>query len=700
MSFLCNYQSIATFRGFARNAGLEAMTMRKLWTVLFSLLVLCASAYASDGVDIIETALADSASTGMLTFPFTVNNSGNTTLNISFSGTLLNHSNTTNQSLTFTLPAALADVLPGETRSVSAQVDVTDAIVGIYTGTLRAHANAVQDVVPVTVTVQSNGLSLARVDSGTISLTGNPGQTISGSFTARNARNAAFTSTVTSTASFQSPVSQSVPFAAFEQRTVSFTIAIPSGTAVETYAGTVDVIVDGITAFTVPLSISVNALPSVSLPSSISITDDLGKNRSTTFTITNTGNQVLNDLAITFNAASFTDDDGDDISITLTPATDIDLAVGASRTVTLLARIPSDIDAQSYSGTLTVAGSGISRTIPLTIAVQNTLRITDVTVEASGSNSDRKIRPGETFTVNVEVENLADDLDLEDVEVEVFFEDRSGNRLEDDDGDDLDDDAELQDLDAGDDDEVTFTFTMPYDLDDGDTFRVVAVVTARNAEDSSQRFTTRQEEEEIEADKDDHDIEITRASFSQGTLSCDASTTLEIAVRNRGDSDEDVELIVQNGALGISESTHFTLDRDANDPDFEVEERIPVSVRNAQPGTYPFSINARYRGRAKTAVATLTVGACTRRPFDDSDLPDADDRDTDGGDADSDRDGSGSTPIDVRVDDGNQPPVDGAVVRRIDTPTEDFLFTTLLLIANVVMLGVVVLGVMRLKRSA
>ena len=680
MSFLCNYQSIATFRGFARNAGLEAMTMRKLWTVLFSLLVLCASAYASDGVDIIETALADSASTGMLTFPFTVNNSGNTTLNISFSGTLLNHSNTTNQSLTFTLPAALADVLPGETRSVSAQVDVTDAIVGIYTGTLRAHANAVQDVVPVTVTVQSNGLSLARVDSGTISLTGNPGQTISGSFTARNARNAAFTSTVTSTASFQSPVSQSVPFAAFEQRTVSFTIAIPSGTAVETYAGTVDVIVDGITAFTVPLSISVNALPSVSLPSSISITDDLGKNRSTTFTITNTGNQVLNDLAITFNAASFTDDDGDDISITLTPAT--------------------DIDAQSYSGTLTVAGSGISRTIPLTIAVQNTLRITDVTVEASGSNSDRKIRPGETFTVNVEVENLADDLDLEDVEVEVFFEDRSGNRLEDDDGDDLDDDAELQDLDAGDDDEVTFTFTMPYDLDDGDTFRVVAVVTARNAEDSSQRFTTRQEEEEIEADKDDHDIEITRASFSQGTLSCDASTTLEIAVRNRGDSDEDVELIVQNGALGISESTHFTLDRDANDPDFEVEERIPVSVRNAQPGTYPFSINARYRGRAKTAVATLTVGACTRRPFDDSDLPDADDRDTDGGDADSDRDGSGSTPIDVRVDDGNQPPVDGAVVRRIDTPTEDFLFTTLLLIANVVMLGVVVLGVMRLKRSA
>ena len=674
--------------------------MRKLWTVLFSLLVLCASAYASDGVDIIETALADSASTGMLTFPFTVNNSGNTTLNISFSGTLLNHSNTTNQSLTFTLPAALADVLPGETRSVSAQVDVTDAIVGIYTGTLRAHANAVQDVVPVTVTVQSNGLSLARVDSGTISLTGNPGQTISGSFTARNARNAAFTSTVTSTASFQSPVSQSVPFAAFEQRTVSFTIAIPSGTAVETYAGTVDVIVDGITAFTVPLSISVNALPSVSLPSSISITDDLGKNRSTTFTITNTGNQVLNDLAITFNAASFTDDDGDDISITLTPATDIDLAVGASRTVPLLARIPSDIDAQSYSGTLTVAGSGISRTIPLTIAVQNTLRITDVTVEASGSNSDRKIRPGETFTVNVEVENLADDLDLEDVEVEVFFEDRSGNRLEDDDGDDLDDDAELQDLDAGDDDEVTFTFTMPYDLDDGDTFRVVAVVTARNAEDSSQRFTTRQEEEEIEADKDDHDIEITRASFSQGTLSCDASTTLEIAVRNRGDSDEDVELIVQNGALGISESTHFTLDRDANDPDFEVEERIPVSVRNAQPGTYPFSINARYRGRAKTAVATLTVGACTRRPFDDSDLPDADDRDTDGGDADSDRDGSGSTPIDVRVDDGNQPPVDGAVVRRIDTPTEDFLFTTLLLIANVVMLGVVVLGVMRLKRSA
>lgn len=673
--------------------------MRKLWTILCSLLVLCASAYASDGVDILETALSDSASTGLLVFPFTVNNSGNTSLNISFSGTLLNHSNATNRSLSFTLPVALADVLEGETRSVSAQVAVTGAVVGIYTGTLRAHANAVQDVVPVTVTVLSNSLSVVRTDSGTLVLSGNPGQTISGSFTARNDRNAALTATVTSNASFQSPVSQSVAFAAFEQRTISFTIAIPSGTAVGTYTGAVGAIVDGTTVFSVPLSISVNALPSVSLPASISITDDLGKNRSTTFTITNNGNQALNDLALTFNAASFTDDDGDAIGLTLSPAADIDLAVGASRTITLTASIPSDIDAQSYSGTLTLSGSGISRTIPLTLTVQNILRITDVEVEVSSSSSERKISPGETFTVKVEVENTADDLDLEDVEVEVFFEDRAGNRLEDDDGDDLDADVELQDLDAGDDDEATFTFTMPYDVDDGDTFAVVAIVTARNAQDSTQRFTARQQEEEIEAEKDDHDIEIIRAAFSQGSLSCDASTTLEVAVRNRGDSDEDVELIVQNGALGVSQSTRFTLDRDANDPDFEIEERIPVSVRSAQPGTYPFSVIARYRGRSKTAAATLTVGECTRRPFDDSDVPDDDDRDTDRDDRDSDRDGSGSTPIDVRVDNGNQPPIDGAVVRRIDTPAEDILLTTLLLIANAVMLGVVVMGVMRLRKN-
>lgn len=673
---------------------------------LFAVLILTPFAIAADGIDIVQSSIVASGVTGTLALPFTINNTGNTSLNISFSATVLNNSNVSNRTLLPTLPSPLIEIPAGELRDVAASVDVTNAVAGTYIGTIRALANAIQDAVSVTLTVPSNSLSVSRVGSGTVTLTGDAGQTVSGSITVRNDRNAALSAVISTSASFSSaPVTQTISFAAFEQRTVPFTLTIPSGSAPGIYPGTADVAVDGSTVFSVPLSVTVNPTLRLSTPSSISLSTDLGTNRSTSFTITNTGNQDLSDLALTVNTAAFTDDDGDAMTFTLTPATGIALATGASRTITLAASVPADIDPQTYSGAVTVSGSGITQTIPLSLSVANILEITDVELRVAGSSSERKISPGETFTVEIEVENIAQDVDLEDVEVEVFFEDSSGDRLEDDDGDDLDDDAELQDLDAGDDDQVTFTFTMPYDADDGDNFNVVVVVTARNAEDSSQRFVARHAEEELEVDKEDHDVEITRASFAQSTISCERFANLRVVVRNRGDSDEDVELTVQNTALSFSDSADFTLDRDPNDPDFEVEESFSVDLRNARPGNYQFSIIARYSNnrRSETGTASLTVQECGRVPFDDSDDRDDqddrdDDRDDDNGRDDDDDRGQGSSPIQVRLDGTPTAPGGDFTLRRIDTPAQDWLFTTLLVLANVVMLVVVVGGIMKLRK--
>ena len=74
---------------------------------------------------------------------------------------------------------------------------------------------------------------------------------------------------------------------------------------------------------------------------------------------------------------------------------------------------------------------------------------------------DDKVKPGESFTVEVDVENDYG-VGVEDIEVEVVIKDM-------DDGDDLDDNGDIDDLDDnGDDDKIDFDFETPYAVKDKD----------------------------------------------------------------------------------------------------------------------------------------------------------------------------------------------------------------------------------------
>jgi len=91
------------------------------------------------------------------------------------------------------------------------------------------------------------------------------------------------------------------------------------------------------------------------------------------------------------------------------------------------------------------------------------------------------------------------------VEIEIWFE-KGSSKLEDDDGDDIEDTSDKFDLDSGDSETLTFEFDMPFDIKDGDDYTVHIEVTGENADDSSEKYTIIDESETITATREKHEV--------------------------------------------------------------------------------------------------------------------------------------------------------------------------------------------------
>ena len=250
-------------------------------------------------------------------------------------------------------------------------------------------------------------------------------------------------------------------------------------------------------------------------------------------------------------------------------------------------------------------------------AARQALEFSDVDVKVGSKTSknlddgdtiDDEAEPGDTVEFRIEVRNnftSAEDLEIEDITVDVTIE-------EVDDGDDLEEESSEFDLKAGRDKRVTLKFQVPLEVDE-DTFDVIIKAEGDDENGTDQNVEIRLN---LEVDKENHLLKITRADLSPAEVSCNRKNAqLSTTIINIGNEDEeDVTVKVLNLDLSIdSKDVVEELTAEPNEPESRFSKVFTLSVpENAESGSYPILLSALYDNDRKKAeeIVTLTVNEC------------------------------------------------------------------------------------------
>ena len=575
--------------------------------IILSIMLIVAMVIASSAVlavkniNITDSQVTVSGVSGNKVGSVNVKNTGNETVNVTFESTVLVGDSIQNPSIT-----KITNLVPGNTQASTFTVNL-DEKAGNYTGVITAHVegSSESDSVLLQVIVQDNGLGLS-VTPSIVSST-QTDTVVSQVMNVQNLANKDMDATIVRSGydglTFTLDKEGSYTFPALSTTQVTATIVIPAGIQSNVYNGRVD-FTAGSTYSTI-LQTIVQPTYKVSAPD-VKITTDPGSSSSATLLVSNTGNINLTGLAI-LNIPILYDNDGDSINLTVSPNSSISVAVGTTKTLTISASTSPKMDSGSYAGTLTISGGGISKQFNVVVEVRDVLQIIDI------STNDDEFNPGEKISLDVEVENIADKIDLEDVEIKVYFL-SGGNRLEDDDGDDIEEISERFNLDAGDTETVSFDFIMPYGVEDGDEITVYVEAKGKNADDSTEKYTVVDDSNTIFAAKEEHKLELYDIRLDSSALSCSRSTYIRVGVRDIGNNNEDdVELAVTNAELDISKHEVFDMSNDPDDDNFEVERSFLLDLEDAPTGSYDLDVVVFYdddNEKEESSIA-LAVGPCS-----------------------------------------------------------------------------------------
>lgn len=236
----------------------------------------------------------------------------------------------------------------------------------------------------------------------------------------------------------------------------------------------------------------------------------------------------------------------------------------------------------------------------------------------SSEGEDDEVKPGEILDVSFYVENAADD-DLEDVEVNVWFED-DGDVLEDEDEKDLEDDKTIGDLDSGEDERVDFSFRIPWNAEDGDDYDFVIEITADNAS-NNQQLTYEDSSESIIVEKEKHDIVFYKADFFPDSIKCNREVSLKIGMINIGrENEENVGLSIKHDGLGIDVQENVSMDKDYGDKTNKINRVYDFSVpMTLAAGIYAITPRAEYGGviNDKTTIRIEVQNCPSYQPEED-----------------------------------------------------------------------------------
>ncbi|MBR9700143.1 hypothetical protein GOV09_06815 [Candidatus Woesearchaeota archaeon] len=324
-----------------------------------------------------------------------------------------------------------------------------------------------------------------------------------------------------------------------------------------------------------------------------------------------------------------------------------------------------------------------TETITITVIDNPRMVISDFDVKV-GSKSDNNIEdegdgytisddaePGDRIKFSIELENLYDDQDIEDVTVTITI-------LDIDDGDDLEEESDQEDIRDGRNKDFDLEFEVPRRVDDDD-YKVLIEIEG-DPEDGDRIDIV--QEIFLTVDKQKHNIVVERAELRSERLSCSRITELDVLVLNLGSEEEDeVRITVMNDDLGIDfeefDDGDISLET-GTDEDAEYRVNIPVDATDVDPGSYVIEVKV-YRDETKLEDAEsviLAVEECREEVFVPPVVEDDDDeKDVDVVDV-SDEDGFDEFPVLAQVEEGSF--------------TQSTAYVVLLSIAAVVLIGLIV----------
>jgi uncharacterized repeat protein (TIGR01451 family) len=315
-----------------------------------------------------------------------------------------------------------------------------------------------------------------------------------------------------------------------------------------------------------------------------------------TFTITNIGNETLTGI-------SFTDTVSDDYELVLTPLTTT-LPPGQSTDVSVSAFVPDYQDAgRENIGKVTVHanydGLSINKDNTVYLEAINHLVINDLDVEVDGDGNDiddgeviDDVKPGDEVEIVVELKNTFDEnIDIEDIDIEIT----SDNDLDFDDSDSID---KIKD---GDEEKVTFLFTVPSDVEDDEQYEIEIDVQGddENNAKHGEIWTF-----ELEVNKPRDEITVDSWDFSQDPVCNNADfVTLRVDILNTGrDDQEHAQIQVESEDLDYN-SIEREINIDEGD-DWTESFRIPLPGDLLVGNTYSFTITT-FHGRGSNTDSDI-----------------------------------------------------------------------------------------------
>jgi uncharacterized membrane protein len=313
----------------------------------------------------------------------------------------------------------------------------------------------------------------------------------------------------------------------------------------------------------------------------------------------------------------------DDFNINFTvnnvPGNSFNLNTGEQKTISVKGTVPDDIDtgASPFSGTIIISGASIpSKTINLAINAESQLQLDNVKFLVDGKSKSigdgdtrKDVSPGSKLEIKGDIENAFtdnDDIAIEDVTIEITIDGV-------DDGDDLEGDEDVGDIDADDSEGFKIEFEIPDDVD-ADEYNVKIVVEADD-ENGAEHYVE-WDDVKIKVEKDKHDIWITKATVSPVKIGCSREINVDVELKNQGDSDEDeVVLTIESLDLEIAEEdTSIEELEEGTGDDTEYDKTYTFKIDDKlKAGTYPIVIKAYYDTDTLSNSKTidLKVEKCT-----------------------------------------------------------------------------------------
>lgn len=241
----------------------------------------------------------------------------------------------------------------------------------------------------------------------------------------------------------------------------------------------------------------------------------------------------------------------------------------------------------------------------------NLLKINDIETNVdgdkrSGADEDggtiKDVAPGSEITLEIEIENLYS----EETNIKLIDVIAKGIIKKIDDGDDIEEESDEENIRAGDKETIELEFEIPLEVKDK-SYNLEVTIEGKDEKGIKYKQMI---EFKVDVEKEKHDITI-KAELTNPILKCSRTTGLNLNIVNMGTNDEDVVLKIINDELELNEQLSFELDDDPFDSDSKYSNSVIISVDKEQEASiYLIRVRADYSSKTTEKTVELEVKDC------------------------------------------------------------------------------------------